>query len=150
MTFSLPDPDPRLACVAILLLAGLASWAKIARGPPAARRRQRARRCWPRSFPITRSVAVWIAGGQVRAVARSGDQALILYRSGDGHVARQMRLERGWRRRGRQGGVVRFGCGDVAAPRARSPWPRAAWPPWRRAGVKIDPSPWRRRSSSSR
>lgn len=114
--------------VAVLLLAGLAWWAKIARAAPDLDA-DNARVLLAEEFPDHAIGPVWIAADKCCAVARSGDEALILYRSGDGHVARHMpwaRLAEGKA----AGGFVQLRLGDVTAPRTRFALAEGtAWPP---------------------
>ncbi len=103
--------------VAILALVGLAAWAKIARPAPALDETE-ARKILADEFPEHPLDRVWIVGDGNGAVARAGDNALVLYRIGDGFVARSLP----WRRlsetpRGSDGALLRLS--DVTAPRVR-------------------------------
>lgn len=114
--------------VAVLLLAGLAWWAKIARAAPRLDT-DSARALIADEFPDRAIEAVWVAADGAAAIARSEGEALIVYRSGDGYVAR----ETPWTRLAEQRpdkGMVALRLTDITAPRARFALADgAAWPP---------------------
>jgi hypothetical protein len=108
-------------------MIAVAAWARIAR-PVAPLGDAGARALFDGEFPGRAFDLLWIAGDGAGAIARSGDEALVLYRLGDSWVARTMP----WRLalvapvvRGR----VLLKLRDPAAPLARlavsgiSPWP---------------------------
>ena len=74
---------------AIAVLVGLAAWARIARVTPLLDVAG-ARALLAEEFPDEPVDAVWIAADGTGVVARSGDQALVLWRKGDGYVARDL------------------------------------------------------------
>lgn len=109
------------------LMIAVAGWARIAR-PFAPLDESAARTLLAGEFPGRVPERLWIAGDGAGAVARSGEDALVIYRLGDSWVARTMP----WRlalvapvRRGR----VLLKLRDPAAPMARlavsgvNPWP---------------------------
>lgn len=111
----------------VALMIAVAGWARIAR-PFAPLDESAARALLAGEFPGRIPELLWIAGDGAGAVARSGQDALVIYRLGDSWVARAMP----WRlalaapvRRGR----VLLKLRDPAAPMARlavsgvSPWP---------------------------
>ena len=114
--------------LAILMLVGIAWWAKIARHAPDLDEAS-ARALIAVEFPDHAVGAVWVAADHRSALARSGDEALIVYRAGDGYVARStpwVRLAEG--RPGK--GVVALKLADFTAPRARFTLAEGAtWPP---------------------
>ena len=73
---------------AIAVLVALAAWARIARVTPPLDA-VGARALLSQEFPDEAIEAVWIAADGTGLVARSGDQALVLWRKGDGYVARK-------------------------------------------------------------
>jgi hypothetical protein len=114
--------------VAIGALAALAAWAKIARPVPNLDAGS-AQRLFQAECPGLEVEQLWLAADGAAALARSGDQALVIYRLGDGYVARSLP----WMELGRARAV---GSGrvlltrDVTAPRVRLAWPEnARWPP---------------------
>jgi len=109
------------------LMIAVAGWARIAR-PVAPLDEASARALLAAEFPGLSTDVLWIAGDGAGAVARAGEEALVIYRLGDSWVARAMP----WRlalvapvRRGR----VLLKLRDPAAPMARlavsgvNPWP---------------------------
>lgn len=113
----------------ILLLVGIAAWARIARPAPDLDEAS-ARALIVDEFPDHAVGPVWVAADHRAALARSGEEALIVYRAGDGYVARSMpwtRLVEGKTDKGR----VALALADFTAPRARlalaegAPWPPA-------------------------
>jgi hypothetical protein len=75
------------SAAAVALLVGLAAWAGVPRPAPPLDP-ARARALLAEEFPDHPVQALWIAADQAGAVARSGDLALVLWRKGDGFVAR--------------------------------------------------------------
>jgi hypothetical protein len=75
------------SALAVALLVGLAAWARLAR-PTAPLDEDAAKRLLADEFPDHRIEAVWIGGDGASVVARSADLALVLWRKGDGYVAR--------------------------------------------------------------
>lgn len=75
------------SATAVALLVGLAAWASIARPTPPLDA-QAARALLADEFPDDSVDALWIAADGAGAVARSGELALVLWRKGDGYVAR--------------------------------------------------------------
>jgi hypothetical protein len=79
-------------------------------------------------FPDNPINDLWIASDGGGAVARSGTEALVVYRAGDGYVARSLAWAAALASPV-QGGRVQFSFGDFAAPKARlavsgiNPWP---------------------------
>jgi hypothetical protein len=110
---------------AIGLMVALAAWARIARPQPALDE-ARARALIAEDYPDRAIQAVWVSADGAGALARSGDQALVLTRLGDGWAARQLP----WAKAAAaplEGGKVSLRLGDVAAPRAVLEL--KAWPP---------------------
>lgn len=115
------------SAIAVAVMVAVAGLARIAR-PVAALDEDAARALLASEFPDAGCDVLWLAGDGRGLIARSGDEALIIYRLGDSWVARSM----AWRlallapvRRGR----VLLKLRDPAAPLARlavsgvSPWP---------------------------
>jgi hypothetical protein len=73
---------------AVSLLVAIAAWARIARPTPPLDA-QGARELLAVEFPDEPVDALWVADDGAGVVARSGVQALILWRKGDGYVARE-------------------------------------------------------------
>ncbi len=114
--------------VAIFLLVALAAWARIARPAPALDA-DTARALIAEEFPDHALGPVWVAGDGAAAIARSQDEALIVYRAGDGYVARSLPWSKLADGRA-SGGAVALKLGDVTAPRIRfSLAEGGAWPP---------------------
>ncbi len=111
--------------IAVALLVALAAWAKIARHAPALDE-TRARALLAGEFPDQAVGPVWVAADGRSAVARAGDQALLLAAIGDGWVSRTAPWSAvvGARRRGEH---VLLATGDSAAPTMRLHAER--WPP---------------------
>ena len=114
--------------VAILLLAGLAWWAKIARSSPPLDA-DTTRMLMAEEFPDQAIDQVWVAADGLSALARSGADALILYQAGDGYVARSLP----WSELSKAkagGGVMALALSDITAPRVRFALGEGAvWPP---------------------
>jgi len=114
--------------VAILLLVALAAWARIARPTPVLDE-DTARALIAEEFPDHRIGPVWVADDGAAAIARSRDEALIVYRAGDGYVARSLSWSRLAEAKA-SGAAVALKLGDITAPRARFALAEGAiWPP---------------------
>ena len=74
---------------AIGLMIALAAWAKIARPQPALTPEQ-ARKLIVLDFPTAEPRPIWIADDGHGAIARIGDQALLLFAVGDSYVTRSV------------------------------------------------------------
>lgn len=79
------------SAAAVALLVGFAAWARIARPTPPLDA-EAARALLADEFPDDPVDAVWIAADGTGLVARSGALALVLWRKGDGYVARSAPL----------------------------------------------------------
>ncbi len=77
-----------VSAVAILIMAGLAWWLGVFRHPKALDEAQ-GRALLADEFPEARLGQVWLAADGRSMLARAGDEALILYCAGDGHVMRR-------------------------------------------------------------
>ncbi|MDG2527379.1 hypothetical protein [Caulobacter endophyticus] len=75
------------SAVAVAALVGLVAWARLARPTPPLDA-EGAVRLLAEEFPDDRVDAVWLAADSGGLIARSGDLALVLWRRGDGYVAR--------------------------------------------------------------
>jgi hypothetical protein len=75
------------SAVAVALLVGFSAWARIARPTPPLDA-EGARILLADEFPDDPVDALWIAADGAGLVARSGAMALVLWRKGDGYVAR--------------------------------------------------------------
>ena len=75
--------------VAVVLLVALAAWMGVARATPPLDAAS-ARALLAQEFPDHRPDAVWIAADGAGIIARAGDLALVLWRRGDGYVARDL------------------------------------------------------------
>lgn len=114
--------------LAVAALVGLAAWLGLPRdaGPLDD---AKARRLLAEDYPDAPVQALWLSADGAGALARSGDEALILYRAGDGHVIRAAPWS------SVAAGVVRNGravlkLDDVTAPRAAFRLADgASWPP---------------------
>jgi len=114
-----------VSAIAVGLMIALAAWATRGRGAPPLDE-VTARRWLADEFPGRAIEGLWIATDGLGAVAKSGEQALILTRMGDGYAARQVAWGRALAAPGRDG-RVRIALGDVTAPRAALAL--GAWPP---------------------
>jgi hypothetical protein len=76
------------SAVAVSLLVAVSAWARIPRPTPPLDV-QGARALLAVEFPDDPIDALWIADDCAGLIARSGDQALVLWRRGDGYVARE-------------------------------------------------------------
>ncbi|KRA65019.1 hypothetical protein ASD79_18975 [Caulobacter sp. Root655] len=113
------------SATAVALLVGLAAWARIARPTPPLDG-QAARTLLADEFPDDPVDALWTAADGTGAVARSGDLALVLWRKGDGYVARAVPWAQA-RAATVEGGRLKLRLAD-ASPRL-SVSDGAAWPP---------------------
>ncbi len=75
--------------VAIAVLVALAAWLGVARPTPPLDP-DTARALLAQEFPDHRPSAVWIAADGAGVIAREDSLALVLYRRGDGYVARDL------------------------------------------------------------
>ena len=114
--------------LAIALLVALAAWARIARPTPELDQAA-VRDILAFEFPGVRTVAIWISEDGRGAIVRAGDEACIVYRIGDGYVARSAP----WAllaNSAPRNGVIDLRLADVGAPRARFKLGEGAvWPP---------------------
>jgi len=113
--------------VALAAVVGLIAWLGSPRevGPLDA---ARARALLAEEFPDAAVAAIWVAADGLSAIARTGDQALMVYRAGDGHVIRAApwsSIAAATIRNGRA--MLRLD--DVSAPRAAFAIGDAPWPP---------------------
>lgn len=74
---------------AVALLVAFAAWLGVARSTPPLDA-ESAKALLFLEFPEHRPDAVWIAADGAALIAREGAQALVLYRRGDGYVARDL------------------------------------------------------------
>lgn len=114
-----------VSALAVAMMTGIAWLATRGRGAPPLDEAE-ALRWLAVEFPDQPLDGLWLAADGRGAVARSGDDALVLARMGDGYVARKV----AWRAAAgaaAKGGRVRIPFGDFAAPRASLAF--AAWPP---------------------
>jgi hypothetical protein len=114
-----------ISAAAVALMVGLAAWMTHGRGAPPLDEAE-ARRWLADEFPDRTVDALWLATDGKGAVARSGDQALILTRMGDGYAARRLAWAKAMAT-GLKDGRVRIALSDPGAPRAVLAM--AAWPP---------------------
>ena len=119
--------------VAVAALVGLAAWLGVPRDAPKLDE-DHARTLLAEEFPDALVGAMWVAPDGTSALARSGEDALIVYRAGDGYVIRSAPWS------AVHAGTVRSGramlkLDDVAAPHARFTLDEGgAWPPQMFAG----------------
>lgn len=73
--------------VAVILLVAFAAWMGVARATPPLDA-ESARALLAQEFPDCQPDAVWIAADGAGIIARAADLALVLWRRGDGYVAR--------------------------------------------------------------
>lgn len=116
------------SAVAVALLVALAAWSRIARPTPPLDESS-ATRILADEFPALTPGRLWLTEDATGAVARAGDQALLLRRTGDGYVARKLpwaELSGATLEEGR----VTLKLRDVGSPRFALAWPVGApWPP---------------------
>ncbi len=117
-----------VSALAVAALVGLAAWLGVPREAPVLDEAH-ARTLLAEEFPDADLGKLWIAADGLSALARSGDEALIVYRAGDGYVIRAAPWS------AVQAGVVKghraiLKLDDVAAPRAVFALAEGAtWPP---------------------
>jgi len=75
--------------VAVVLLVAFAAWMGVARATPPLDA-EAAQALLTQEFPDRQPDAVWIAADGAGIIARAGDLALVLWRRGDGYVARDL------------------------------------------------------------
>lgn len=75
--------------VAVVLLVAFAAWMGVVRATPPLNA-ESAQALLAQEFPDHRPDAVWIAADGAGIIAREGDLALVLWRRGDGYVARDL------------------------------------------------------------
>lgn len=114
-----------VSAAAVAGLVVLSAWARIARPTPPLDEAQ-ARTLLDEEFPGQRPDEIWIAQDGAGALARSGASALILWRIGDGYVARATSWARVLEAR-LTNGRLRIDFDEAAAPRAVLAM--ADWPP---------------------
>ena len=112
------------SAVAVLILTGIAAWARLAKPMPILDEPV-ARRYFTEEFPAKPLDQVWISDDGRGALARSGDLALVLYAAGDGYIARHLLWDQAMAAKPDKGQVV-IPFHDVAAPRGRLAF--ANWP----------------------
>lgn len=104
------------SAIAVAALVALAAWARLARPTPPLDEAA-ARALLAEEFPDHEVQRVWIDEAAAGLIARSDDEALVIWRRGDGYVARSMP----W-----AAAIASPGQVD-GAPRLRiSPWPPAS------------------------
>lgn len=112
------------SAVAVSLLVAIAAWARISRPTPPLDA-EAARALLAVEFPDDPVGALWIAADGAGAIARSGDLALVIWRKGDGYVARETAWT--WALNAKiEGGRLRLKLAD-GAPRLTLR--DGAWPP---------------------
>ncbi len=122
-----------ISAVAVALMVGLAAWMTHGRAAPPLDDAE-ARRWLADEFPDLAIEGLWLAADGKGAVARSGDQALVLNRVGDGYAARRLPWAKACAARVKDGRVV-IALSDPGAPRAALAF--AAWPPLMSAGEAV-------------
>ena len=114
-----------VSAVAVAVMVGIAGWATRGRGAPALDEAA-ARRWLADEFPGRGLDGLWVAVDGRGAVAKSGDEAFVLSRMGDGYVARRVP----WTQASTatvKDGRLHIRLADAAAPSAVLTL--AAWPP---------------------
>ena len=114
-----------ISALAVAAMVALAAWARIAR-PLAPLDEAQARALFAEDFPDRTVEAVWVATDGAGALAKSGAEALVLSRIGDGYATRHLP----WTDAaavGLRDGKLTLRLADVAAPKAVIAL--AAWPP---------------------
>jgi hypothetical protein len=114
-----------VSAVAVALMVGLAAWMTHGRAAPLLDEAT-ARRWLADEFPDLTVDGLWLAADGRGAVAKSGDQALLLSRMGDGYAARRLAWSKAVTASVKDG-RVRIPLSDPGAPRAVLAM--AAWPP---------------------
>lgn len=116
------------SCVAIALMVAFAAWANIAR-PTAPLDEAAITGLLAFEFPGAPIDGVWISADRRGAIARSRDQALLVYRAGDGYVARSTAWSEVAKAAPKDGRLI-LRLPDVGAPRASFVLGEGAgWPP---------------------
>jgi len=117
-----------VSAAAIAGLVVLVAWARIAAARPALDT-QSARAVLAEEFPDAEIEGVWTAADGRSALAKAGDQALIVYLRGDDYVSRVL----GWDKAAMapvETGAVRLPFNDITAPTVRlALGANGAWPP---------------------
>ena len=114
-----------ISAIAVALMVGLAAWMTHGRGAPPLDEAE-ARRWLADEFPDLAIDGLWLATDGKGAVARSGEQALVLSRMGDGYAARRLPWAKACAAAVKDG-RVRLALSDPGAPGAVLAF--AAWPP---------------------
>lgn len=115
------------SAAAVAFMVAVAAWARIARPTPPLDQAA-AHALLAGEFPDHRPEAPWLAADGYGVVARAGDEALVVFRLGDGWVSRSLPWVKALSAPVR-GGKVHFRLDDPACPRARlavsgvNPWP---------------------------
>lgn len=105
-----------VSAVAICVMAAVAAWAKIPRPTPPLDE-ARARELIAGELPEVAIGEVWIDKTGDTAIARSGDEAVVLFRVGDSYAVRQAPWDEVRKARSRDGRVV-IAFHDPGAPAA--------------------------------
>lgn len=113
------------SALAVGLMVAFAAWARIAR-PLSPLDEAGARALLAEEFPGKSVDALWLAADGEGALAKSGAAALVLCRTGDGLMARQIAWEQVLESRYAEGRLT-LELRDAGAPRAVIALP--AWPP---------------------
>jgi hypothetical protein len=115
--------------LAVAALVGLAAWLGVPRPAPLLDAAC-ARVLLAEEYPDAMLDRLWIAPDGLSALARSRDEALIIYRSGDGYVIRSTPWTSVASSSAIRKGRAILQLNDVAAPRATFTLPDGApWPP---------------------
>jgi hypothetical protein len=114
--------------VAIALMVAFAAWARIARPTPPLDEEQ-VRDLLAFEAPGAQIDLIWIAADRAGAVIRSADEALLVFRSGDGYITRATPWDH-LARAAPRNGMIDLRLIDIGAPRARFRLhDGGAWPP---------------------
>lgn len=105
-----------VSAVAICVMAAVAAWARIPR-PLAPLTEASARALIADELPDAAVEAVWVDAGGQAAVARAGEEGVVLFRVGDGYAVRQAPWAQVRAARAREGRLV-IRLGDPGAPAA--------------------------------
>jgi hypothetical protein len=117
-----------ISAIAVAALVGLVAWLGLPREAPPLDQ-SHARRLLADEFPDACPRMIWIAADGESALARSEDEALIVYRAGDGYVVRSAPWSRVLAAVVKNGRAM-LKLDDAAAPSARfTLGDGAAWPP---------------------
>jgi hypothetical protein len=114
------------SAVGIVLLVALAAWARIARPTPPLDEAA-VRDLLAFEHPGVAIGELWLSDDGAGAIVRSGEAAIIVFRSGDGYVTRTVSWSAVVETPARDG-VVALRLADVGASRARFRL-AAVWPP---------------------